>query len=377
MTTADRIIFPETPAMARKPARPADATFAKPADIKVGVLGYGGAFNMGRKHLEEMKKAGMKPYAVCEIDPARLDVATSDFPGIETYDSLDAMLKQSDVDLIVHITPHNLHYKLAAQCVKAGKHVVTEKPFVLTTAEADKLIALAEKHGVMVSTYHNRHWDGWVLRAVDQVVKKGAIGEVYRVDLNWGGYGMPKEWWRSSESISGGVMYDWGVHLLEYALQLIDSELAEVSGFDHRGYWASKAKKSHPWRDDMNEDDATAIARFSDGKMITLNVSHLKAGGAPPLVAWGTKGSYTIDTFAGGADVQWIMKKANAKGELKETTGKHPKHRSHLFYKNIAEHLCGQADLIITPQWARRPIHIIDLAKQSARKNKALKAKHA
>ncbi len=139
--------------------------FSKPSEIKVGVVGYGGAFNMGKKHLEEMKKAGMKPFAVCEVDPKRLEVAQEDFPGIEQYDNLDEMLKKSDVNLLVHITPHNLHYPLASKCVKAGKHVVTEKPFVINTSEADRLIAQAEKKDVMVSTYHNRHWDGWVLRA--------------------------------------------------------------------------------------------------------------------------------------------------------------------------------------------------------------------
>jgi len=88
--------------------------FKNPSDIKVGVIGYGGAFNMGKQHLASMKKAGMTPFAVCEIDPARLEVAEQDFPGIEQYSKLPDMLKNSDVNLIVHITPHNLHYPLAA-----------------------------------------------------------------------------------------------------------------------------------------------------------------------------------------------------------------------------------------------------------------------
>ncbi|MEM9884047.1 MAG: Gfo/Idh/MocA family oxidoreductase, partial [Planctomycetota bacterium] len=156
--------------------------FKSPSDVKVGVIGYGGAFNMGRSHMSQMKRAGMRPFAVCELDPARLKVAEEDFPGVETYDSLDAMLKRSDVNLLVHITPHHLHYPLAAKCVRAGKHVVTEKPFVVTTSQADRLIRLAEDRGVMVSTYHNRHWDGWIVRAVREVVDKGIIGDVFRVE---------------------------------------------------------------------------------------------------------------------------------------------------------------------------------------------------
>ena len=113
--------------------------------ITCGVIGYGGAFNMGRAHLNEMKKAGMTPTAVCEIDPERLKVATQDFPGIETYSTAAEMLKKSKVQLLAIITPHNTHAKLALQCLKAGRHVVCEKPLAITTAECDAMIAAAKK----------------------------------------------------------------------------------------------------------------------------------------------------------------------------------------------------------------------------------------
>ena len=93
-------------------------------DVKVGVVGYGGAFNMGKVHLDEMQRAGMTPTAVAEIDRARLEVARRDFPGIETYPSVAAMLKRSAVDLLAIITPHNTHARLALQCLNAGRHVV-------------------------------------------------------------------------------------------------------------------------------------------------------------------------------------------------------------------------------------------------------------
>lgn len=345
--------------------------YAKPSDIKVGVVGYGGAFNMGKQHLKQMQKAGMKPFAVCEIDPKRLEVATEDFPGIETYGALDEMLRKSDVDVLVHITPHNLHYTLASKCVRAGKHVVTEKPFVITTSEADRLIRQAEKHDVMVTTYHNRHWDGWIMRAYREIVEKGVIGDVYKAELHMGDYSMPKDWWRTSKSISGGVLYDWGVHLLEYALQVIPSEVTEVSGFAVNGYWADKAPKKWLWKKDCNEDHATAVVRFANGAFINLSVGQLESNLPEHKVGfYGTKGCYLINWD------RWVTKIANAKGELKEKTGNNPKSRGDLFYKNVAQYLCGQEDLVITPQWARRPIHILDLADRSAKQNKTLKAKY-
>lgn len=346
--------------------------FKNPSGIKVGVIGYGGAFNMGKQHLSQMKKAGMTPFAVCELDPERLAVAEEDFPGIETYGTLDAMLKHSDVNLLVHITPHNLHYKLAMKCVKAGKHVVTEKPFVLTTSEADRLIAAAKQNKVMVSTYHNRHWDGWIVRAVREVVEKQTIGDVFKIDAHMGGYGMPKPWWRTSQSVSGGILYDWGVHLLEYCLQIIPSTVTEVSGFAQNGYWESQSPKNFPWRGDMNEDEATAIVRFANGSFINLSVSQLRTKSDPDfLTLHGTKGSYAINWE------KWTTRKPDRKSEIVEKTGKHPKSDGgKIFYQNIADHMTGQAKLVITPQWARRPIHILDLAAKSAAQNKALKAKY-
>jgi NADH/NAD ratio-sensing transcriptional regulator Rex len=79
---------------------------SKAAEVKVGVVGYGGAFNMGKAHLAEMKRAGMTPVAVVEIDPKRLEVARQDFPGIETYSSVAAMLKRSDVNLVTTTIPN-------------------------------------------------------------------------------------------------------------------------------------------------------------------------------------------------------------------------------------------------------------------------------
>jgi len=338
------------------------ARFKKAKDIKVGAIGYGGAFNMGKSHLNEMKRAGMTPTAVAEIDKSRLKVAEADFPGIETYDSVAKMLKTSDVDLLAIITPHNTHAKLALQCLKAGRHVVCEKPLAITTAECDAMIAEAKKRRVVLSTYHNRHWDGWIMNAVKQI-KKGAIGEVFRIEAHMGGYSKPGPWWRSSKSISGGILYDWGVHLLEYALQIIDSPMAEVSGYAKTGYWAPKTK----WKKDSNEDEGHAVVRFKDGKWLSLNVSSIDSNPKPcQLEITGTKGTYLMK-FG-----QWeIIKKVD--GNTVSTKGRDPKSEGWRFYQNVADHLTKGKPLVITPEWARRPIHILDLANQSAKKGCALK----
>ena len=336
----------------------------KASDIKVGAIGYGGAFNMGRAHLSAMKDAGMTPVAVCDVDASRLEVASNDFPSIETYTSVAQMLKKSDVNLLAIITPHNTHAKLAVRCLNAGKHVVCEKPLAITTAECDKMIAAAKKNKVVISTYHNRHWDGCIIQAVKMVKKQRVVGDVVRVQVRMGGYGKPGSWWRASKSISGGILYDWGVHVLEYTLQLIDADIAEVTGYTKTGFWADKS----PWKDDTNEDEAHLSVRYTNGTWSSLTMSSIDmAPKAGMLEVTGTKGTFIMD-FSGWTLIQ------RKNGNVVTTKGKNAAGEYWRFYKNIADHLTKGTKLLITPEWARRPIHIIDLAGKSAKLGKSLKA---
>jgi predicted dehydrogenase len=341
--------------------------FGSASDVRVGVVGYGGAFNMGPHHLREMKQAGMTPMAVADPDEARLQAAQKDFPGIRTFTSLKAMLAGCDVNLITIITPHNTHAKLAVEALRAGRHVVCEKPLAITTAECDAMIREAAKRRLVISTYHNRHWDGTILQAVKDI-GGGMIGKVFRVEAHIGGYNKPGDWWRSSKSISGGVMYDWGVHLLEYSLQVLGPEarIAEVSGYAHNGYWAPQTR----WKQDTVEDEGFAVVRFKNGAYLTLLMSSIDSSPKNGMVTiTGTEGTYVMD---------WPYNFCITRMGERSTTTRIglPNAEGWRFYQNIADHLVKGEKLVITGQWARRPIHILDLADQSARLGKPLKAKY-
>lgn len=337
----------------------------KKSTLRVGVVGYGGAFNMGKAHLTEMQQAGMTPRAVAELDESRLEVAARDFPGIQTYRSLGEMLKKSDVQLVTIITPHNTHAALGLQVLRAGRHCVLEKPMAVTTAECDALLAAAKKNRVLLSTYHNRHWDGHILNAV-KLVRQGLLGEVVRVEAHMGGYGKPGDWWRSSKSISGGILYDWGVHLLEYSLQLIRSDIVEVSGFAHRGYWAPQTK----WKDDANEDEGFAVVRFRNGALLTLLISSLDHNPRPGLLhVTGTEAAMVVEW----PHCEVIRRDGD---RVISTRYKNPPSEGWRFYQNIADHLQKGRPLVISAEWARRPIHILDLANRSAIAGKALRARY-
>ncbi len=342
-------------------------TYSSASQITVGVVGYGGAFNMGRQHLLQMRAAGMTPVAVAEVDPARLEVARQDFPGIETYATVEEMLERSGVNLIVLITPHNTHAPLAIQCLKAGRHVVCEKPLAITTAEVDAMITAANDSDVMISAYHNRHWDGRILQAVELVKKQNLIGDIVRIECHMGGYGKPGDWWRTSRTISGGILYDWGVHLLEYSLQLIDAPLREVTGVLHRGHWGPQTA----WKDDANEDEGFVVVRFESGQWLTLTITSIDSKGKDGWVeVTGTKGTLVLD----GQNSQLYQ---HQDGRFITTQLPNPADEGQHYYDNVCAHLLAGEPLIITPEWARRPIHILDLARQSAEAGKALPTVYA
>ena len=334
--------------------------FRKRSDIKSGVVGFGGAHGMGRYHVEHLRAAGVAPIAMVDPDPQRLSAAQQDFPELERYRSVTDMLSRSEVNLVVIVTPHNTHAKLAIQCMKAGRHVITEKPFAITTSECDRMIAEAKRRRVMLSTYHNRHWDSDPVDAVRQI-RRGVIGQVVGVELNMCQYAPPDNSWRGSKSISGGILYDWGAHILEWGLQLIDSPMVEVTGFATRGFWAAKTK----WKNDTIEDEVHAVVRFKSGQRLSLCISQISIDSPPKLVVKGTKGNYVAGKI--------IRQKGN---QTITSTHRLPPRHPERYYQNVVAHLTKGTPLVITAQWARRPIHIMDLANRSAILGRSLRARY-
>lgn len=321
--------------------------------MTAGILGYGGAFNMGKAHAELIRQQhNMDVVAVCDLDPARTAQARVELgASIQVWNDMDAFLKEGDFDLCVQILPHNLHARAVITALKAGKHVVTEKPFCITLDEADAMLAAAQEAGLMLSCYHNRRWDG-DFHTMLQIVRAGTIGEVYRIDAASAGYYEPGTWWRSSKEIAGGTLYDWGAHYCDWVLNFMNKRIESVTGdFQKRKWFAS-----------TNEDYTYALIRFEDGTTATLEQGNLAA---IPRHGWRILGSEGGLSNAGPhQDITLVYfehgKKVESQITGKGVIGNH-------YYHNIANHLLMGERLIVTPQQARRTIGVIWLAEQSAK----------
>lgn len=319
--------------------------------IRCAFIGYGGAFNMGKYHHDLMGKAeGFELVAICDVDPARVEAAKQDFPAIRGFANLGAMLRWGEFDLAVIITPHNIHARQAVQCLKAGKHVVVEKPMCITAKEATDMIEAGKQAGVMLSTFHNRRWDGDHL-AMKDVIAKGLIGEVFHVEVGGVGYHHPGYWWRSDKRISGGALYDWGAHLVDWVLGLTAGKVKNVTGFSHK----------RVWHDVTNEDEVEAVILFKSGAVADVQISSIQRVGRPRWRILGEKGAILDEGGKGAFKVFTEVGGFPAEIQVKYYDGQHEK-----FYQNVSAHLLKGEPLAVTPESSRRVIAIIEAAGKSA-----------
>ncbi|MCX6361289.1 MAG: Gfo/Idh/MocA family oxidoreductase [Armatimonadetes bacterium] len=318
--------------------------------VRGAVIGYGGAFNMGKAHAGWMNAAGMQTVAACDIDPKRMEAAAEDYPGIRTYTDMGELLKDPEVDLCVVILPHNTHADAAVACAEAGKSVIVEKPMCITVAEADAMIDAAKRNNVMLSVFHNRRHDGDFL-AIKEIIDKGVIGDVFHLEAYFGGWGHPGTWWRADKKISGGAMYDWGAHFLDWVLNMIPSDIATVDGYFQK----------RVWMDASNEDHCHATIRFANGCVAELTSSSISKAPKPRWRILGTKGAI-VDDWKEPFTVTVDHDGYNGKIEVP-----YKKTDWQAYYNDIAAHLTQGAELDVKPEQARRIIAILEAAERSSK----------
>src|SRR5947209_4422796 len=164
--------------------------------VRIGVLGYGA---IGHEHNQAISRVdGLVLSAVCDQNPARLDAARTLAPHITAFADGEDLLASDDVDLVIVSTPPSSHAEWALRAIAAGKHVVVEKPFCLTTAEADEMVDAANASDRLLAVYQNRRWDADYL-TVKRLVRSGAIGEVFHYESFVGSYAHPCNYWHSDE----------------------------------------------------------------------------------------------------------------------------------------------------------------------------------
>ena len=190
----------------------------------VSIIGYGG---MGSYHTQLIKESD-RVVVTGAFDLLENRRALAEEAGYTAYSSYEEVLADPAVDIVLIATPNDVHKDIALQAFQAGKHVVCEKPVAMSSAEFIEMQAAAEAAGRVLMVHQNRRWDE-DFRVIREMYEQGTIGSLFQIESRvHGANGIPGDW-RHVKEQGGGMLLDWGVHLLDQLLFMIDSKVSSVS----------------------------------------------------------------------------------------------------------------------------------------------------
>ena len=320
----------------------------------VGLVGYGA---IAQAHAAAIAATpGLSLAGVCDLSDERRKLAAREW-SVRTHARAEEMLDDPDVGLVVVGTPPSVHFDSVMLALRAGKHVVCEKPFAIHVEEVDRMIDAAAAGNQVLTVYQSRRWDPDYL-ALRQVVRSGRIGEAFYMESFIGGYDHPCDFWHSDEAISGGMIYDWGSHYFDWILQLMPEPVCRVSANAHKLVW----------QDVTNSDQVRVDLTFAGGAQATFLQSDIASVRKPKWYVLGTRGAVVGEwqDEAVPADFPARVKvfRPGDGGSHEELLQLSPRDDQG-FYRNLADHLAWDERLAVTPQEARRTVAVMETATQS------------
>jgi predicted dehydrogenase len=351
--------------------------------IATGVIGYG----LGGSVFHAPFISAVPTLRLDAIVQRSGNQAATAWPGTRILRSVEELLADTAIKLVVVSTPNPTHFAMARQALQAGKNVVIDKPFTTTSAQARELIDLAKAKELTLIPFHNRRWDGDFL-TLRQLLAEQRLGRLVTFDSHFDRFRpIPREnTWKEVGDPSNGMLFDLGPHLLDQALFLFgmpDSLMADI-------------RKD---RDQTDIEDAFDITLYYPKLRAHISASYLACDASPRFLLHGTHGSFRkfgLDPqepacVAGqrppklpGTENDWLAEPEKNWGTL--TIAPDPAHPANLitqpvptvrgdyrnFYVNVADVLLGRAQPAITSEDGYNVIRLLELARESSRVRQAV-----
>ncbi|KOP64000.1 dehydrogenase [Bacillus sp. FJAT-18019] len=339
------------------------------------IVGYGG---MGSYHAKLIKdNEFLEVTGTYDILEERRKVSLQE--GYPAYESYEQVLNDEAVDVVLIATPNDVHKKLALEAFKAGKHVICEKPVTLNVSDFKEMVAAADAAGRVLMVHQNRRWDEDFL-TIKQMYNEKTIGDLFRIESRvHGANGIPGDW-RHLEAHGGGMLLDWGVHLLDQILHMVDSRMTSLS-----------SRLSFILGDEV-DDGFESVIQFENGVSVLLEVGTTNFITLPRWYVKGTEGTGVIEDWSlngrivtrnqdavkvepkpiqAGVGLTKTMappsEEATITGALPE-----PYRQSSSFFDNFAAVIQGQAEPIVKNEEVLRVLNLIEAVFESARTGKTL-----
>jgi predicted dehydrogenase len=351
-------------------------------DIGLAIIGYG---FMGHEHeamLSQME--GIKLIGVSDRDPKQLEDVKE---GLKRYESNEALLQDPDVQVVLIAANNNQHHGLVVQAARAGKDIICEKPVAMSLEELDDMVRVTNECGVKFTVHHQRRLDQ-DFRIMKEIYDKKELGEVYMLKSSLYGFNGNMHDWHVYLSEGGGMLYDWGVHLLDQmAWMMPDAKITSVY-----------ADIRHIINVEV-DDYFKILIKFDNGIMAEIELgTYLLAD--KPQDKWferhwlmsGNKGTAYVDGFHPEGKIARTTKLlTNVRGNRTMTTAgptrsfgppaegtivteEVPKvtttHRD--YFENYVKAYRGEEEFLVQIPETRRILALMDAARESARTGKSV-----
>jgi predicted dehydrogenase len=331
------------------------------------VVGYG--YSGQRIHVPLIRLAPeVRLWGVCSGDAAKREQVRQGL-GCRTYERFEQVLEDSEVKLVVLATPNALHASQAIAALRAGKHVVVDKPMCLSSAEANEMMGCAEAQRRVLTVFHNRRLDGDYL-TLKHLMESGELGEVRWLEMAWQRPGLPRTWKQQAGS-GGGRLLDLGSHLLDQTLQLFRAKVVSVY-----------CRMHHDWPGVDIESHAMLTLSFADGRTAVIDTGSMSHVPKPRILAVGDKATYVKhgmdpqDAALAAGDIDSARELPSQWGEVADGKTTRPietlQGRWRSFYGNVGRVLqgedsfAGRDNLLVKPGEVARVVRILELAGRSA-----------
>lgn len=345
---------------------------------KIGhaVIGYGG---MGHFHGDRHKSIDTLDFiGVYDIDPEVSKKAEAD--GVHAYATREELLCDEKIDLVTVATPNDSHKEIVIDALRHGKNVICEKPVTMSSEDLEDMIAVAEECGGLFTVHQNRRFDGDYLK-IKKLFEDNTLGRIFNVEHRvHGSRGIPGDWRREKQH-GGGMVLDWGVHLLDQMLTVmadrkmlsVYAQCTDITNFEC-------------------DDGFKAIIKFEGGiswqiEVMTNNFIELPMwyvngeNGTAMIRTWGDDGEITmvsdwesIDAVPIKAGVGLTKTMApRTDDSIKSYPMPEGKDDWNAYYLNISDVLLNGGKQLVTYDQQRKLIKLIEAIFESNEKNEVIK----
>lgn len=345
--------------------------------IGCAVIGYGG---MGGWHTRKIKNE-MGEYAelvgIYDINPERGKIAEEN--GIHSFATREELLSDERIDLITIATPNDYHKEIAIDALAHGKNVISEKPVTICSEDLEEMIAASKKYGKLFTVHQNRRWDEDYL-TMKKILDDNTLGKVFRIESRvQGSRGIPGDW-RNQPEHGGGMVYDWGIHLLDQCLMMtlprkLKSVYAELTN-------VTNEKCDDGFRTTLIFDDGLSFyVEVTTSNFIELPLWYmLGENGSAVINNWDCDGEIVMVSDWENRDAVPIVAGAGITKTMAprtdDTIQRYPlpvqKADWGEYYKNVFAYLNGKQDILITHDQQRRLIKLVEAIFESGKTNKVI-----